>query len=728
MKDRPKWKQILASIQEGFPSPWKETAKDQLFEDAFKKAIEEVNNLKHNRSYEGEAALKSYLSQPNLPDYSDCKHVRLNYSHTPHNEVILEAIKMFEGMSNWGHPLSMSNVIPPPNTASIVAASLSLLLSPSIVDGRYSWNVAKAEIESSAILADLIGWDPIKAGGVYTFGGTGSYLYGIKFALASVFGKGIRETGVREEGQMLVAESGHYAKYTCADWSGLGINNIRSIAIDAENKMDIQSLKMEMQRCREENKPIVMIVCTMGSTDAFAIDPVDEIRKLIDDYENAKGYPKPLLYADAVIGWTWMSFKNYDFEKNPLEFSKDALEVIKVNYSKMKSLALVDAIGVDFHKTGWAPCTSSFILVQDFAKFTALLARDLPPYLQFSTDYNPFIFTLETSRGASGALAGWASLKFFGYEGYQVMCGRIIEVMIFFRKMISKEKNIVCINSDNYGFVNLFRVYPKHVDAKVQYELELNDPCYSESLNAYNQLQKMIANKLFAMLRDPNQKVPGWEAPPNISLTQGYRSPKYAPQGEESTHQIYALKAFPMSPFSNEISMLLIRNFVLKARDLVIEEILKSNHEVLINLAEQSGEPYFKKWYGDVQPIEPKFLLSQNDFWVDELRKIPFFSQSSDSELQELIKRSKIETVEAGTVIFNEGDSSDHFYVILDGKVRSYKIGYNAESIELAMLGKGEFFGEMTIFANGKRRASALTIEECTLFKIQGRDFLDLLF
>ncbi len=39
------------------------------------------------------------------------------------------------------------------------------------------------------MLSDLVSWDPYKSGGIYTFGGTGCYLYGLKLALTSVFGK-----------------------------------------------------------------------------------------------------------------------------------------------------------------------------------------------------------------------------------------------------------------------------------------------------------------------------------------------------------------------------------------------------------------------------------------------------------------------------------------------------------------------------------------------------------
>ncbi len=520
-----RWRQILQDLQEGFPSPWKEAPKHKHFENSFKEALAEANQLRHNYYENGKVDFSPFLGSPAVPDYSLCKLATLREKSTPHSEVIKEIIQLFDGMPNWGHPMALSGVNPPANTASIIGASLSQVFNADLAGGEYSWNVAKAEIESGAMLAELLGWDPAVSGGIYTFGGTGSYLYALKLALTTVLGESSRKTGIREEGQLLVSAAGHYAQCTCGDWTGLGTNNVRQIAIDAESRMDIQCLKNEMKKCQEENKPIVMIVCTMGTTDAFAIDAAYEIRELIDSYQNAKGYPQPFFYADAVIGWPWMTFKNYDMRLNHLMFPQETIEVIELVYKQIAALTVVDAMGIDFHKTGWSPFASSFFLVKDYQSFTKKLARPDPPYLQKYTNYNPFMFTLETTRGASGALAGWASLKFFGYEGYQVMLGRMTELMMFFREVLGREKNMVCINPGNYGFVTLFRIYPPTIDAKVQYDQELNNTNYRDSLHLYNEFQAKIARKLFAMLHDSDGKVPGWEAPPYTSITLGYRMP-----------------------------------------------------------------------------------------------------------------------------------------------------------------------------------------------------------
>lgn len=727
-----KWRDKMKILQAAFPSPWRETGKDQIFENTFLSAVALLNQMKHSRVYRDEKAWQGYLGDPALPDYRDCKDAELNEESMPLDQVIEELVRLFNGMPNWNHPQIMANVVPPANTAAIVGSSLCQIFNPNILEGEYSWNVARTEIESAAMAAQLIGWDPRTSGGIFTFGGTGCYLYGLKLALTTVLGKESRSKGIREDGQVLVSREGHFIKQNCTDWTGLGMDNVREIQVDEDNCIDVSHLQSVMEACRRENKPVVMIVCTMGTTDAFAIDPIEDIRRVIDQYENAGGAPRPLLYADAVIGWSWLAFRSYDFKKNALQFSKTALRILERNFKKMEPLFHADAIGIDFHKTGWAPYSCSLFMIRDYDRFAELMSRPSPAYLQDRTPYNPFKYTLETSRSGAYAMAGWATLRLFGRQGFQVMLGRIIEVGLFLRQLLDRDKNLVCVNPDNHGFVTLYRVYPKHVDAAKQYERELNDPEAREELRAYNLLQQRVANKLFAMLRDPEQKIEGWENPPYTSFTSGYRPPAYAPDEKDSRYFVYALKSFPMSPNSNELSMLIVRNYVLKARDLVIEEILsESAAQEKDRLKKGKNETATdqrkaENWYGENADIPAEFLISSvESSVVDILKRIPVCGHLSEDQLERLGGTGRHETVDAGTVLFSEGDKADKVYLILEGKVKIFKQEAAGQERELATFDKGSFFGEMALFESGLRSAAVKALETCEFYIIDGNVFLE---
>ena len=304
---------------------------------------------------------------------------------------------------------------------------------------------------------------------------------------------------------------------------------------------------------------------------------------------------------------------------------------------------------------------------------------------------------------------------------------------IFFRKLLKKDKNLVCVNPDNHGFVTLFRVYPKHIDAEKQYENELTNPTYKDQLLAYNLLQQRVANKLFSMLRDPQQKVPGWENPPYTSFTTGYRTTEYSSNDRSDTDVfVYALKAFPMSPNSNEISMQVVRNYVLKARDLAVRELVEQAQEEPeskeIAMDSQDEKRTTDTWFGENECIPPHYLIPSRKTSVEEtLKNIPACAHLTDEKLMELTKNSETVHIDAETVIISEGEKADKIYVILQGKVKVYKRDEKGDEIEIATLEKGDMLGEMALFDKGVRSASVKTIEPCQFIIFEGDKFLELL-
>ncbi len=86
----------------------------------------------------------------------------------------------------------------------------------------------------------------------------------------------------------------------------------------------------------------------------------------------------------------------------------------------------------------------------------------------------------------------------------------------------------------------------------------------------------------------------------------------------------------------------------------------------------------------------------------------------------ELFKQDKIIsdiTLEKNSVIFTEFEKGDNFFIIKKGKVKITKLKKDRE-ILLAILGEGEIFGEMSIFNDKPRNATAVTDEETELMAI----------
>ncbi|MCL2625515.1 MAG: Crp/Fnr family transcriptional regulator [Cystobacterineae bacterium] len=78
--------------------------------------------------------------------------------------------------------------------------------------------------------------------------------------------------------------------------------------------------------------------------------------------------------------------------------------------------------------------------------------------------------------------------------------------------------------------------------------------------------------------------------------------------------------------------------------------------------------------------------------------------------------------IPAGTVLFREGETGKEMFVVQAGQVSISKRVRDIEKI-LAVLGPGEFFGEMAIISNKARNASAVADKDSRLLVIDSRTF-----
>ena len=77
-----------------------------------------------------------------------------------------------------------------------------------------------------------------------------------------------------------------------------------------------------------------------------------------------------------------------------------------------------------------------------------------------------------------------------------------------------------------------------------------------------------------------------------------------------------------------------------------------------------------------------------------------------------------------GEVIFQEGDLCDALYVVQEGKVRIASIQPFGGEVEITVAGPGEVFGITSLFDNLPRCASAVTIGEASILKLDRRKIL----
>jgi L-2,4-diaminobutyrate decarboxylase len=559
----PKWAKYHTDMVSEFPSPFRGT-NDPLARqiEKFVGRLDKLRPEKDGPAFLGKSGDLAYA-------YPEVKNVAIPQKMGDLEAVLDDVVELFEGAPNWGNPLTMCNVIPQSNTAAIIASMLSQVFSANILEGEYAQNVHKAELETAGMLGNLFGWDPVKTGAIYTWGGGGCWTYGTKYGLTRVLPDS-RAKGVRTDAKVICSQQAHFVQKNATDWMGLGSDNIVHVRTDPDtNQMEVAHLEEILKDLAAKKIPVATIVCTMGTTDASAIDPIRKVRELMDRYPNPEGYGKAILYADAVVGWSWVYFATYDFATNPLGFSDRILPILKQNGEALKEIMYADAVGIDFHKVGWAPYVSSCFLYKNAEEFETLHRWGGDAYLQVRTPYNPMYYTLEVSRTASGSLAGWATLKYFGMEGMQAILGGILETKYYLYDLLKTRRDMVCVNSDDTGLITLFRVYPKGVDATAQFKRELSDKASRADLMKHNELIRDVGNKLYEWYRAGKQ-IDG-KYTPYMSFSTGFRNTEYNTDGSDADAVIFAIKAFPMNVFVTPEIMKWALHCVDAARDEVLK-------------------------------------------------------------------------------------------------------------------------------------------------------------
>jgi CRP-like cAMP-binding protein len=98
--------------------------------------------------------------------------------------------------------------------------------------------------------------------------------------------------------------------------------------------------------------------------------------------------------------------------------------------------------------------------------------------------------------------------------------------------------------------------------------------------------------------------------------------------------------------------------------------------------------------------------------------KVPLFDDLSQDAFIELVNKLEYHRHLAGTLIIREGDPGRSFYVIVEGRVRIYKVGPDEKEITLAHLGEGAFFGEMALLSGAPRTANVEAEEDTELLEV----------
>ncbi|MDD1607923.1 MAG: aspartate aminotransferase family protein, partial [Methylococcaceae bacterium] len=175
---------VLEHLKTYFPSPVSDPIMDGYFVHSISRFLDQVDNLK--------SAMPLLATGSNEQHYEDSQQATFPEQTRSIEEMTAMIASYCQGMMIWSHPNAQVNVIPPPTISSITAFIAAAMYNPNIITDDYSARFAEAEIRAVAMLSDLVGYDSQQSGGLFTFGGTGTIMYGCKLGIEkALHGQGI---------------------------------------------------------------------------------------------------------------------------------------------------------------------------------------------------------------------------------------------------------------------------------------------------------------------------------------------------------------------------------------------------------------------------------------------------------------------------------------------------------------------------------------------------------
>ncbi len=109
------------------------------------------------------------------------------------------------------------------------------------------------------------------------------------------------------------------------------------------------------------------------------------------------------------------------------------------------------------------------------------------------------------------------------------------------------------------------------------------------------------------------------------------------------------------------------------------------------------------------------------------LHTVPIFRDLSDKDVIAMSDKMVSRSYNQGQLILLEEATGETFFVIANGSVKITRLSEDGREVILAILGEGDFFGEMSLLDGGGRSANVVALEEAEVLTLARNDFLDIL-
>jgi glutamate/tyrosine decarboxylase-like PLP-dependent enzyme len=295
-----------------------------------------------------------------------------------------------------GHPRFAAWVNGPPVVLAVLAEALAAAMDPSVAGGNHAATYVEHQV--LGWLRQLVGF-PADAGGLLVSGGSAATLTALAVARYRATDGAVRTAGLDQGGAPLVlyaSEQGHSAIVKAAEALGIGVDNVRTIGVDAAWRIDVAALDAAVRDDVGAGRRPFAVAVSAGTVNTGAIDPLSAVRELCDRHGL-------WMHVDAAYGGPAILTRRYRDELEPL--------------------ARADSLALDAHKWLYVPYAAGAVLVRDaglmratFSRVASYLTQEADPggviWLPWFSEYG-----LEQTRPFR-ALKVWMALLLYGRAGY----------------------------------------------------------------------------------------------------------------------------------------------------------------------------------------------------------------------------------------------------------------------------------------------------------------------
>ena len=343
-----------------------------------------------------------------------------------------------------GHPRFWGYITSSPAPLGILGDLLASSVNSNC--GAFVLSPMATEIEKQTIewLGELIGYPA--GGGIMVSGGNMANFIGFLAARKAMAGFDIRTLGLQPlQGKWRVYASAetHTWISKAVDLFGLGLDAIRWIPVDGDQRINISLLNQKITEDKNEGLIPFLVVGTAGSVGTGAVDALNDIAAICKKHNC-------WFHVDGAYGG----------------FAA-ALPELK---DMFQGIELADSVAIDPHKWLYSPLEAGCTLVKNANALTDAFSFH-PAYYNFDGEEEPqtnfYERGLQNSRGFR-SLKVWMVLRQLGAEGHIRMIREDILLAKTLFKILKDCKEIETFTQ--HLSITTFRFKPEGVDPKREQE------------------------------------------------------------------------------------------------------------------------------------------------------------------------------------------------------------------------------------------------------------------